>query len=242
MQYSEILKIKETHKARLLACRGVVGVGIGYKRVNGEETEHLSIIVGVERKIPLNELEEDEIYQFRVESRDIHNHSTVSSLHSLKVSEIAATVEKNMETIPSSPAIVGEFEILRTGPSRVAIYWQTNIPTSFCFEWQEMKKKLQANQKKVLKEEKIHGLGLRDNEALGINSCYGCHPPNILGLSHPVGVYPKGDIEIPDDLPTAEGGMLTCITCHYPHGSNQKFLARKKIAKELCQSCHGEDY
>ena len=61
MQYSEILKIKEKHKARLLAYRGVVGVGIGYKTVKGKETSRVSIIVSVERKIPLNELEQDDI-------------------------------------------------------------------------------------------------------------------------------------------------------------------------------------
>ena len=67
MQYSEILRAKEKHKAELLACRGVVGVGIGYKRIKGEETGRISIIVSVERKIPLNELEDGDIIPGEIE-------------------------------------------------------------------------------------------------------------------------------------------------------------------------------
>ena len=59
--YEDVLKIKEEHKVELLAYRGVIGVGIGYKSIKGEETEQLSITVSVERKIPLNELEQDDI-------------------------------------------------------------------------------------------------------------------------------------------------------------------------------------
>ena len=57
----DALNVKEKHKAELLAYRGVIGVGIGYKRVSGKETERISIIVGVERNIPLNDLEQDDI-------------------------------------------------------------------------------------------------------------------------------------------------------------------------------------
>ena len=94
----------------------------------------------------------------------------------------------------------------------------------------------------MLKEIKIHGSGLRDAESVGIYACYGCHPPKELGLSHPVGVYPKGDIRIPDDLPTAKEGMITCVTCHFPHGSDKQHLTRKKVIQELCKACHGENY
>ena len=63
----EILKVKERHKAELFACRGVVGVGIGYKRMKGKETGRISIIVSVERKIPLYDLEQDDIIPGEIE-------------------------------------------------------------------------------------------------------------------------------------------------------------------------------
>ncbi len=193
-------------------------------------------------QVIIYELEKGEIYQIRVKSEDINNYLAVSRLYSLEVSAIADVTKKDVKNVFPPSAVVSEIEIFRVGLSGAAIAWQTNIPTGFRLEWQEAGKKVVKDAKNVPKEGRIHGLGLRSAQAVGINACYGCHPPNVLGISHPVGVYPKGTIKIPDDLPTAEGGMLTCVTCHLPHGSNKAYLARKKLAKELCQSCHGENY
>jgi predicted CXXCH cytochrome family protein len=79
---------------------------------------------------------------------------------------------------------------------------------------------------------------LRDGKGVTIDACYQCHPPEDLGVSHPVGVGPGGKTKIPDDLPTLEGGIITCFTCHNVHGSSRRYFARKKITKDVCISCH----
>ena len=78
---------------------------------------------------------------------------------------------------------------------------------------------------------------LRDPEDLAINACYQCHPESTLGTSHPVRLYSGRDVRIPDDLPTVDG-MLTCVTCHDPHGSKGKMLVRETIKTKLCVTCH----
>lgn len=80
---------------------------------------------------------------------------------------------------------------------------------------------------------------LRTPEELAIDICYECHPQSRLGTSHPVRLYAKGgETEIPADLPTVNDGMLTCVTCHDPHGGPGKYLVREKIKTKLCVACH----
>lgn len=74
-------------------------------------------------------------------------------------------------------------------------------------------------------------------EDLSINACYRCHPESTLGTSHPVRLYGGHDVRIPDDLPTVDG-MLTCVTCHDPHGAAGKMLVREAIKTKLCVACH----
>lgn len=78
---------------------------------------------------------------------------------------------------------------------------------------------------------------LRPPERRAINACYACHPESTLGTSHPVRLYGGEGVRIPDDLPTVDG-MLTCVTCHDPHGSAGKKLVREQIITKLCVACH----
>ncbi len=65
-----------------------------------------------------------------------------------------------------------------------------------------------------------------------ITYCLSCHPDQIGGKSHPVGV----GLEDP-----RTGGPLTCTsTCHEPHVSSRKFLVRDFAPLALCEVCHGE--
>ena len=86
---------------------------------------------------------------------------------------------------------------------------------------------------------KSHKPGFRIGKELCIDLCYECHPPDALGVSHPVGVSPKdGKTRVPKDLPTLAGGIITCITCHHGHGGNLRYFARKRVSREICNSCH----
>ena len=57
----EILDVKEKHEDELLELENVVSIGIGKKEVGEMETDEDSIIVGVEEKVPEEELDDDQI-------------------------------------------------------------------------------------------------------------------------------------------------------------------------------------
>lgn len=81
-----------------------------------------------------------------------------------------------------------------------------------------------------------HGFGLLPAGVSRINVCVKCHNQ---GISHPVGVRSRSaDIRIPVELPTIEGGMITCVTCHFPHGGDNEYFARMDFKRELCVGCH----
>lgn len=80
-----------------------------------------------------------------------------------------------------------------------------------------------------------HGSGLLPARTSMIDVCLKCH---AQGASHPVGVRSTGMMQIPAELPTIEGGMMTCVTCHEPHGGNKEYFGRMDMKKELCAACH----
>ena len=86
-----------------------------------------------------------------------------------------------------------------------------------------------------------HGFGLAPASFSRIDACVKCHSQ---GASHPVGIRSMGPkTKIPSELPTIEGGMITCVTCHYPHGGNKKHFARLDSERDLCIKCHiGEPF
>lgn len=84
---------------------------------------------------------------------------------------------------------------------------------------------------------------ISDLEQIGIEVCSKpeCHPPQDLGISHPVGINAEGEeTQIPNDLPTGDEEIILCITCHNPHGGDKEHLVRPTISKKLCAACHKE--
>ncbi|CAG7857292.1 hypothetical protein MCAMS1_02064 [biofilm metagenome] len=90
----------------------------------------------------------------------------------------------------------------------------------------------------------------------GIEMCTGCHDKDD---GHKVGI--KLDFEVPADLPLGAKNKLTCLTCHYVHGSltssrpqasfsfidrmldaelmhKSYLLRRNNTDGELCLTCH----
>jgi formate-dependent nitrite reductase cytochrome c552 subunit len=90
----------------------------------------------------------------------------------------------------------------------------------------------------------------------GVEMCSGCHDKDD---GHKVGI--KLDFDVPADMPLGAKNRLTCLTCHYTHGSlsskkpqasvsfmdrmlnaerlHKSFLLRRNNADgELCLTCH----
>jgi hypothetical protein len=105
-------------------------------------------------------------------------------------------------------------------------------------------------------ETKNHKADLAAFKTDGVEMCSGCHDAED---GHKVGL--KLDFEVPADLPLGERNKLTCLTCHYTHGSlssdrpqasvsfidsmldaerlHKSFLLRRNNSNgELCLTCH----
>jgi formate-dependent nitrite reductase cytochrome c552 subunit len=93
-------------------------------------------------------------------------------------------------------------------------------------------------------------------KADGIEMCSGCHDKDD---GHKVGI--KLEFDVPADMPLGAKNKLTCLTCHYTHGSlssnkpqasvsfmdsmlnaerlHKSFLLRRNNAEgDLCLTCH----
>jgi len=142
--------------------------------------------------------------------------------------------------------LVPALSLLRFGRTGLMVSWQTSWPMLGSLEVEELngldlgaeltQRQIQTGQSQV--QEAKHP-SLRDPEELTIKVCLSCHSEGALGTSHPVRIFARsGSTRIPDDLPTINGGMLTCVTCHHPHGAPGQHLVRDKILTKLCVACH----
>jgi formate-dependent nitrite reductase cytochrome c552 subunit len=112
------------------------------------------------------------------------------------------------------------------------------------------------NAKASMLETKNHRADVAAFKSDGVEMCSGCHDAND---GHKVGL--KLDFEVPADMPLSRKNELTCLTCHYTHGSlssnrpqasvsfmdslldaerlHKSFLLRRNNADgELCLTCH----
>ena len=63
----EIKAIKDRYKDDLLQKKNVVGLGIGYKEVEGQETAQLSLVVMVRKKEPSSQLDATDLVPSEIE-------------------------------------------------------------------------------------------------------------------------------------------------------------------------------
>ncbi|MBE0616824.1 MAG: hypothetical protein IH608_02700 [Proteobacteria bacterium] len=127
------------------------------------------------------------------------------------------------------------------GQGAVSLDWQTSSPVSSWVEVEPLDAPGVAGPTEPNPPEVDPAAHppLRDPEELTIGVCDSCHPASTQGTPHPVRVYPKrGSTEVPEDLPTLQEGMVTCATCHAPHGAPGRPLLRATVVTKLCVSCH----
>jgi len=63
----EIKALKKRYEDELLKKKNVVGLGIGYKEVDGHETGQLSLIVMVQKKEPPSQLDARDLIPSQIE-------------------------------------------------------------------------------------------------------------------------------------------------------------------------------
>ncbi|HBR16774.1 MAG: hypothetical protein A3G39_04515 [Deltaproteobacteria bacterium RIFCSPLOWO2_12_FULL_43_16] len=178
-----------------------------------------------EHKITLSGLKHSKQYHYRVLSRDIFGNIGVSNDFmldtSIQINKIDAA-----KVIDKTRPVVKDVNIFRIKDAK-DIYLKITSD-------RPIKAYLTANEPAEMDK---HGFGLAPAGFSRINACVKCHSQ---GASHPVGIRSKGlkTTKIPAELPTIEGGMLTCVTCHYPHGGDKRYFARLDFQRDLCVACH----
>jgi predicted CXXCH cytochrome family protein len=65
--------------------------------------------------------------------------------------------------------------------------------------------------------------------------CLDCHPDRKAPVEHVVDIKPTLSVRI---LPLDRKGMMTCITCHEPHGMTGNMKMLRATPSEICAYCH----
>ena len=190
-----------------------------------------------EHMLTLSGLAKNSTYHFRITAKDVFGHTAMSEDYTLdtanplplsaKAAQTSALGENAVEGRPNVNSIKF-YRIEDKGDifADISINKPSNIIVRFTEDVSQ-------------KEDVNHGYGFLSPRAKGIDVCVKCHPQNV---SHPVGIKVKGaGIKLPKFLPTIEDNVMTCATCHEPHGGNLKFMTRKDFKRDVCAECHMEE-
>lgn len=168
-------------------------------------------------------------YSCRVVSRDIYGNILKSEEFTFNTSEEftrTATIKGDASALP----VIEHMQVFRKPDGKgLFLKVSANRPSG-----------ISVTVKEVRNKDSKHGFGLMPAQYSRIDVCYKCHPHDS---SHPVGVRAESPkIRTPKDLPTIDGGIITCVTCHTPHGGDRVFFNRFDFRKDLCMRCHLEKY
>ncbi|MBI5749275.1 MAG: hypothetical protein HZA00_09130 [Nitrospinae bacterium] len=200
--------------------------------------------------VSLNGLDHKKVYHYRVISSDLFGNRRVSKDNTFDTTKAFSHIsgeEKQKEDDNAKPDFQ-TIRILKLKPKEdklkeslkdavkraamddiVAVYFTASTETASVVEY--MKKGGESNY-----EKKKHGEGgLKSLLETGINTCVErCHDRRV---AHPVNVAVGRNMRAPDELPVVDGKIIICATCHLPHGSKLRHLARMDFNK-LCVLCH----
>jgi predicted CXXCH cytochrome family protein len=178
-----------------------------------------------EHRVILSGLKHKSLYYFRIISRDVYGNLVESRDYPLDTSKEFTRIKESINYDSILPSIEA-LRVFRTTKNK-GLYLKVvaNKPST-----------LSVTVKEAFKPDKNHGFGLLPERYAKIDICYKCHPHDT---SHPVGVKSEGPrIKIPEELPTIEGGIITCVTCHNPHGGKRVYFTRMDFKKDICILCH----
>ena len=196
-------------------------------------------------RVPVYGLLKDRQYHFRVLSTDIFGNESRSEellFTTRNAVHPSAARREDGDTARRGSLAVTQAQLFLVG-SDLGLYLETDRPSTVRVEWSkeaDLPEPASPGSKKPGYEVRLDGL--RRGRDLTIDACtqYGCHTPASLGVSHPVGVPLRNTSVLPINLPTLEGGIITCVSCHLPHGGKRKYFAQDDFSKDLCVTCHTE--
>lgn len=180
----------------------------------------------------LPELKRNKTYHFRITARDVTGRIFKSEDRSFTTRKNVKHKEVTLRPLSgnSNPVIEG-IKVLSSADGIVGVVVTTSKPVRVALKAREDKETDSAA------EVARHGKGFLSPKASRVDVCVGCHNQ---GISHPVGITANTrTTKVPEGLPTLPGGIITCNTCHTPHGGNLKFFARIDFDDAtMCAQCH----
>ncbi|MBI5666336.1 MAG: hypothetical protein HZC49_14800 [Nitrospirae bacterium] len=179
-------------------------------------------------KITLDGLKHKNKYYFRAVSRDIYDNTLKSEEYDFNTAEEFS--RPSLKDADAAAPVITNMQVFR-GQDNKGLYLKVsaNKPAS-----------VSVTIKEVKKIDEKHGFGLLPARYSRIDVCYKCHPHDS---SHPVGIKAESSkTRTPEGLPTIEDGIITCVTCHTPHGGDRVHFNRFDFRKDLCMRCHLQKY
>lgn len=188
------------------------------------------IIYSKEHRAVLPILKRDNIYRYRIVAEDIFGNRITSEAHSLDVLKPLPPLKGAV--VSFRPPVIGAAKAFKTPDGDAYLLINVNKPSTTALKIAEIS---------GAETKKDHGNGFLTPRTSQIDVCTECH---LQKSSHPVGVAAiTPNTSVPRDLPTLPGGIITCNTCHFPHGGDKKYFARLDFQRDVCIQCHkGEPY
>ena len=184
-------------------------------------------------RVEIPNLPSDKKFTARVASKDAEGNTIYSEFIKFKTKKpFPSTPDKVVAGAPKVKSV----HVVRLGKD-VAVMWSGNKPTRATINVG----KTTTSREMVSISPHYPGLTTKNYAAMGGCMSEGCHEGSIhKETSHPTGRVKWGNIRKPFKLPLAEGGAITCSTCHESHGGNFQHILRMKKQK-LCDSCHNDN-
>lgn len=176
-------------------------------------------------RVTISRLKHKRNYRYRVISRDISGNVLQSDEHIFDTSNDFTSVNQTITEDRSYPLSIDNITAFKIEGKGIYLEISANKPAKFSIGLKEVKGK---NERPCF--------GSPATRYSTIKACLKCHPQDS---SHPVGIRSgKPGIIVPDDVATIEKGVITCITCHYPHGGEKLYFARMDFKNNMCAKCH----
>ena len=210
-----------------LPTKGIVRYGLSDKYVESQ-LDNIYELTETHR-MSLSGLKPKSIYHFQIEAEDIVNNKVLSKDFILDTSNIYKLAEEATLDDGSLPVIKSLRFFRIKGDQSLYVDVNTSKPSIISLNLKDGS------------EPSAHGYGFLSNKFSTIEVCGKCHKPEA---SHPVRIKVPSAIKTTLELPTIEDGLITCTTCHEPHGGSHSYMLRFEfsgINSTLCIKCHGKN-
>lgn len=191
-------------------------------------------------RIKIYGLERDKDYHFRVRAVDIFGREAVSKDLVFNTKSVGSWADIEEQPTENNDLHIKKSRFFWVN-SKLALYFETTKSSKLTVKYvKTMELPEDKHGQKFSSSKKCSAKLRADNRKLVIEACYKCHSSETLGISHPVGLEVKGALTVHKELPLLHGRIITCVTCHNPHGSSLPYFAHKDLERDTCITCHKE--